>query len=177
MSSHRLSVLAILVAVTAAFLVGRESSPSPIAQASAAFAEAGKRAGLKQPGLVVRRSTFTPGQTADRLKEAAAAGGASVVADIDHAAAASKAGLTLRPTRVLLVGNPKAGTPLMQASQTTGIDLPQKFLIYEDERGVVRLAYNRPRYLAQRHRIRGENKVLAMIDANLRKLARAATGS
>jgi len=94
--------------------------------------------------------------------------------DIDHAAAAARAALELRPTRVLLIGNPAAGTPLMQSSQTAGIDLPLKFLVWQDAHGRVKLTYNRARYLKRRHHIRGQDELIRMIDANQRKLARAA---
>lgn len=79
--------------------------------------------------------------------------GVNVVATVDHAAAASKAGMKLRPTRVVIFGNPKAGTPLMQCAQTIGIDLPQKALIYEDDKGQTWIAYNDVAYLAKRHDI------------------------
>ncbi|MEX0915028.1 MAG: DUF302 domain-containing protein [Wenzhouxiangellaceae bacterium] len=120
-------------------------------------------------------SEFTPEETAERLTLAANEGGAAVVADIDHAAAAAQAGLELRPTRVLLIGNPIAGTPLMVARQTAGIDLPLKFLIYEDAEGQVFLAYNSTRHLKRRHRIRGEDELLRRIETNRRTLAEVAT--
>ena len=77
--------------------------------------------------------------------------GMSVIARIDHAAAAAKTGLALRPTEVIVFGNPKAETPLMQAAQTLGIDLPLKILVWQDEAGKTWLAYNDPAWLARRH--------------------------
>jgi uncharacterized protein (DUF302 family) len=173
MTVRRTALAAVLfTAVLGAFLAGRESSPAPVAAA------ADHRSDWPAVrGLVVVRSTFSAEETAERLKRAATDGGATVAADIDHAAAAARVGLELRPTRVLLIGNPAAGTPLMQASQTTGIDLPLKFLIYEDARGQVLLAYNSARYLQWRHRIRGQDELLGMIEDNQRRLAAAATGS
>lgn len=76
---------------------------------------------------------------------------------------------------MLLIDNPAVGTPLMQARQTTGIDLPLKFLVYEDARGRTRLAYSRARYLQRCHRIRGQRELLRSIDASRRRLVRAAT--
>jgi uncharacterized protein (DUF302 family) len=77
--------------------------------------------------------------------------GISIMACIDHAAAAAAIDMELRPTAVLIFGNPRAGTPLMQAPQTVGIDLPLKPLVWQDEGGTTRLGYNDPRWLAQHH--------------------------
>jgi uncharacterized protein (DUF302 family) len=77
--------------------------------------------------------------------------GAAVVARIDHAAAATTVGLTLAPTEVLVFGNPRAGTPLMQAAQTIGVDLPLKALVWRDAAGITHLGYNDPCWLARRH--------------------------
>ncbi|MPY86942.1 MAG: DUF302 domain-containing protein [Luteitalea sp.] len=180
MTFRRLPFVVLLpAAVLCAFFVGRQSSSVPLA-AAAGLPDLGRahfsgwHAGR---GLVVVPSEFTPEETAERLELAATEGGANVVADIDHAAAAAGAGLELRPTRVLLIGNPNAGTPLMVASQITGIDLPLKFVIYEDAQGRVLLAYNSAWYLRRRHRIRGEDELLRMIEANQRALAAAATQS
>jgi uncharacterized protein (DUF302 family) len=178
MTVRRLPLAFVLsVAVLGAFLVGRESAPAPLAAAAdRTAAPDGKSSGGKGArGLVVVRSDFSAADTAARLRQAATEAGASVVADIDHAAAAAGAGLELRPTRVLLIGNPAAGTPLMQASQTAGIDLPLKFLVYQDAKGGVHLAYNSARYLKSRHRIRGENERLKAIEEAQRRLAAAAT--
>jgi uncharacterized protein (DUF302 family) len=170
---------ALMIAVLGAFIVGRESAPTSLAAGDPREDAADRYRSGRHPGrgLVVVRSAFSAEETAARLAQAASAGGATVVADIDHAAAAARAGLELRPTRVLLIGNPAAGTPLMQASQTTGIDLPLKFLIYQDARGRVLLTYNSARYLERRHRIRGQDKLLRRIEDTQRGLAAAATGS
>ena len=169
--------VALFAAVVGAFVVGRESSPASLATAADLRSVAERHASVGQVGrgLVVVRSAFSAEETAERLERAATEAGATVAADIDHAAAAARAGLELRPTRVLLIGNPAAGTPLMQASQTTGIDLPLKFLIYEDAGGHVHLAYNSAGYLKRRHRIRGEDERLRMVEDSQRKLAAAAT--
>ncbi|WP_338035210.1 DUF302 domain-containing protein [Halococcus saccharolyticus] len=99
------------------------------------------------------------------------ADGISVVTTLDHAANADSVGMELRPTTVVLFANPKLGTPLMQASQTTGIDLPQKLLVYEDENGAVRVGYNDPQYVAARHGITGQSERLATIENALRMIA------
>jgi uncharacterized protein (DUF302 family) len=102
-------------------------------------------------GLVVRPSASGPDETADRLIASVSRRGLTVMARIDHAAAAAKAGLQLRPTEVLIFGNPRGGTPLMQAAQTMGIDLPLRALVWQDEAGRTWLGYNDPRWLAERH--------------------------
>src|SRR5262245_53751821 len=93
-------------------------------------------------GLITRPSNYGPRETMDRLAAAVADHGMKVMARIDHAAAAAEVGLVLRPTEVLIFGNPRGGTPLMQAVQTMGIDLPLKALVWEDEDGQTWLSYN-----------------------------------
>jgi len=110
-------------------------------------------AALADSGLVSVRSAHSVAQTLDRLEQAAREAGVVIAARIDHGATAAKAGQTLRPTALLLFANPKLGTPLMQARQTIGIDLPLKALAWEDERGQVWLTYNAPAYLAGRHNL------------------------
>ena len=94
---------------------------------------------------------------------------------INHAEGAQKVGKDLRPTEVIIFGNPKVGTPLMQCSQSTAIDLPQKALIWEDEKGQVWLSYNDPNYLANRHGISGCSDVIEKIQTALSNFAAAAT--
>ena len=100
-----------------------------------------------------------------------------VVARIDHAANAASVGQELRPTEVILFGNPNLGTPLMQLNQTIGIDLPQKVLFYENEAGEAYAAYNTPTYLASRHTIDADSATLPMIGMALEGLAEGAAGN
>ncbi len=102
-------------------------------------------------GLTTFKSMFGPAETMDRLAAAVTGRDMAVLARIDHAAAAAKVGMALRPTEVLIFGNPRAGTPLMQASQTLGIDLPLRALVWQDEAGATWLGYNDPQWLARRH--------------------------
>jgi uncharacterized protein (DUF302 family) len=102
-------------------------------------------------GLISLTSQHGPKETMDRLESAVRAKGATVFARIDHAGGAQSAGLTLRPTELIVFGNAKGGTPLMQSQQTIGIDLPLKVLVWMDEAGMTRLAYNDPEWLARRH--------------------------
>ena len=102
-------------------------------------------------GLVSLKSPLGVKATMDKLEAVAKAKGLVVFARVDHAAGAAKVGQTLRPTEVLIFGNPASGTPLMACAQTAGIDLPQKALVWEDPAGDVWLGYNAPDYIAQRH--------------------------
>lgn len=128
-------------------------------------------------GLSVLPSGFGPAETMERLAAAATARGMAVLARVDHAAAAAQVGLELRPTAVLVFGNARAGTPLMHATQTIGIDLPLKALVWRDEAGATWLAYNDPAWLAERHGARlGNEAVLQAMAGALAAVAAEATG-
>ncbi len=124
---------------------------------------------LPRDGLITLASDFDVGETLDRLAELAGAHGLTVFARIDHAAGAAKAGMALRPTQLLLFGNAKGGTPLMQDEQAAGIDLPLKALAFEDENGRAWLSYNDPAWIAQRHGLGEDSK--AAVDAMALALA------
>jgi uncharacterized protein (DUF302 family) len=126
-------------------------------------------------GLVNVKSTHSVKDTADRLEKALATKGMTVFIRIDHAAGAKKVGLSLPPTELVIFGNPKVGTPLMQCSRSVAIDLPQKALIWEDDQGQVWLTYNDPTYLATRHAITGCEAVLEKVGGALQNFAAAAT--
>jgi uncharacterized protein (DUF302 family) len=129
-------------------------------------------------GLTISPSNYGPKETMDRLAAAVTDRGMTVLARIDHAAAAAKAGLELRPTEVLIFGNPKAGTPLMQVAQTVGIDLPLKALVWQDDNGKTWLAYNDPKWLARRHGVDpGAEQILGAMTAALAAVVEKATGS
>jgi uncharacterized protein (DUF302 family) len=108
---------------------------------------------MAEHGLVTLASQYTVTETIDRLEAEAKGKGLTIFARIDHAGGARAAGLSLRPTELLIFGNAKGGTPLMQAAQTIGIDLPLKALAWEDATGKVWLSYNDPTWLADRHGI------------------------
>jgi uncharacterized protein (DUF302 family) len=129
---------------------------------------------MSTQGLVVRRSRHGPVETADRLAAAVAARGMTVMAEIDHAAAAATVGLELRPTKLIIFGNPRGGTPLMAAGQSAGIDLPLKALVWQDEQGATWLGYNDPLWIAERHEVAAEQAVGAMREA-IAAVAQAAT--
>jgi uncharacterized protein (DUF302 family) len=125
--------------------------------------------------LVTLASAHGAGETVERLKAVLAQKRIHLFAHIDHAAGARTVGLSLRPTQVLIFGNPQAGTPLMQSQQTIGLDLPLRVLVWEDETGKVWLTYRRPQFLAQRHHVTGQDEAVKALDAGLAALARAAT--
>jgi uncharacterized protein (DUF302 family) len=104
-------------------------------------------------GLISRPSPYSVEETVDRLEQVLSENDLTVIARVDHEAGAASVDLELRPTQVLIFGNPLAGTPLMQCGQTIAIDLPQKALVWQDETGQVWLGYNNPYYLAERHRL------------------------
>jgi uncharacterized protein (DUF302 family) len=106
---------------------------------------------MADAGMVRIISRHSVANTAARLETALKEHGILVFAHLDFAADAARAGLTMRPEQLLLFGNPKAGTPLMQAQPTVGLDLPLKALIWEDDEGRVMIAYNDPQYLLARH--------------------------
>ena len=94
---------------------------------------------------------------------------------INHAAGAAGVGKKLRPTELIIFGNPKVGAPLMQCSQSVGLDLPQKALIWQDDKGRAWLTCNDPEYLAGRHELKGCSEVLKKIEKALSNFAKAAT--
>ncbi len=104
-------------------------------------------------GLVELKSPYGAKKTMDRLEALVKKKGLNVFARIDHAAGAAKIGKTLRPTELLIFGNPQGGTPFMECAQTVGIDLPLKALTWEDSNGQVWIGYNDPEYLAKRHAV------------------------
>lgn len=126
-------------------------------------------------GLINIKSSHNVKGTADRLENTLREKGMTVFIRINHAEGAQKVGKKLRPTELVVFGNPKVGTPLMQCSQTVGIDLPQKALIWEDEAGHVWFSYNDPRYLAKRHGITECVNVIKKIEKALSNFAHAAT--
>ncbi len=127
-------------------------------------------------GLITVPSDFSVTETIDRIVAVAQSKGLTVFARIDHATNAREVGLPLRPTELIIFGNPKAGTILMQDKQTTGIDLPVKALAWEDETGKVWLTYNAADWLEDRHAL-SENStaVLKAIQGGLMVVANAAT--
>jgi uncharacterized protein (DUF302 family) len=129
-------------------------------------------------GLTTIRSSNGPKDTMNRLEAEVKAKGLTVFARIDHAAGAAEVGLPLRPTELLIFGNAKGGTPLMQAIQAIGIDLPLKALVWQDASGTTWLSYNDPAWLAKRHGLGHEvDPTVSALAAALNAVARTATTS
>jgi uncharacterized protein (DUF302 family)/uncharacterized membrane protein YidH (DUF202 family) len=107
-------------------------------------------------GIISQRSNHSLNETVEKLKGLLQAKGVTLFAVIDHSGEAEKAGLKMPPTKLLIFGNPKGGTPLMLASPSVAIDLPLKVLVAEDASGKVSMSYNSPAYLKQRHNLPDE---------------------
>ena len=125
-------------------------------------------------GLTTIKSSHGPQETMNRLDAAVKAKGMTVFARIDHSAGASAVGLSLNPTEVLIFGNAKGGTPLMQSAQTIGIDLPLKALVWQDASGDTWLSYNDPAWLAKRHGLDGTEAPIGNLTATLDAVAKVA---
>jgi uncharacterized protein (DUF302 family) len=129
-------------------------------------------------GLTTIGSSLGAKATMDRLEAEVKARGMTVFARVDHAAGAHSVGMELPPTEVLIFGTPKGGTPLMQAAQTIGLELPLKALVWQDDAGHTFLSYNDPVWLAERHGVIGEPiAAAAKLSAALAAVALAATTS
>jgi len=124
--------------------------------------------------LATKQSRYSVKETLDRLTAALKDKGITPVARVDHAAAAKAAGLDLRPTEVLFFGNPKLGTPLMQANRHIAIDLPLRVLAWEDDAGKVWIGYTPPGTLKARYRIEGRDEVLKAMTGALEAFTNAA---
>jgi uncharacterized protein (DUF302 family) len=126
-------------------------------------------------GLISVKSAHSVGETLDRMEALLNKKGMTIFKRINHAKGAKGAGIDLRPTEVLIFGNPKIGSPMMVCAQTIAIDLPQKALAWEDESGQVWLSYNDPSYLVSRHNMKGCDKVVNKVTKALGNFAKGAT--
>jgi uncharacterized protein (DUF302 family) len=121
-------------------------------------------------GLVTKPSKYPVAEASERLGKTLKAAGMTVFAEIDHAAAAEKAGLPMPTARVVIFGNPKGGTPMMVKAPSLAIDLPMKILVWEDAAGKAWVSYNTAAYVANRHGLKGMDKQIQGLDAALLKL-------
>lgn len=127
-------------------------------------------------GMITVQSNYGPAETMSRLETAVRSKGLTVFAHIDHAAGAAAVGMSLRPTDLLIFGNAKGGTPLMQSLQTVGIDLPLKALVWQDASGITWVSYNDMAWIARRQGLDGDTqKVTTAMAGMLEQLAKAAT--
>ena len=126
-------------------------------------------------GMITVKSPHDVATTVEKLVAVLESKGMNVFGQVNHGAGAKKAGLELRPTQLVIFGNPKVGTPLMLCSQSIAIDLPQKMLAWQDEDGTVYLSYNDPMHLKSRHATEGCDEVFGKVSGALGKFAAAAT--
>ncbi len=126
-------------------------------------------------GMVNVSSTFTVEETADRMERILKEKGMTIFNRIKHSEGARKVGISLRATELIIFGNPKVGSPLMRCQQSVAIDLPQKALIWEDDKAKVWISYNDPRYLERRHDISGCEEVISKIQQALGGITKAAS--
>lgn len=120
--------------------------------------------------MIAKTSPYSVAETMDRLEAAVTGAGATVFARVDHAAGAAKVDMELRPTQLLIFGNPKLGTPAMLDGQTAGLDLPLRVLAYADAEGVVHVAYHAPASLGTAHGLPADAPYLKMMTGALDKL-------
>src|SRR4029077_21194325 len=128
-------------------------------------------------GLTSIQSSFGPKETMDRLEAEIRAKGLDVFASIDPPAVAAEGGLPLAPTDLIIFGNARGGTPLMQSVQSVGIDLPLKILVWQDAANNTWLSYNEPSWIAQRHGVAGRELTVDKMADLLRAITREAAGS
>ena len=126
-------------------------------------------------GVINVASTFNVKETADRMESILNEKGMTIFKRIKHSEAAGKVGIELRETELIIFGNPKVGSPLMKCQQSVAIDLPQKALIWEDDKAKVWISYNDPRYLEKRHNISGCEEVITKIEKALAGITKAAS--
>ena len=128
-------------------------------------------------GLISKKSHFSVKVTLDRLENVLRKKGITIVTRWSHDGGAKKAGIPLRPTELLIFGNPKLGSHFFTSKQTAGIDLPMKALAWKDKNGQVWLTYNDPTYIANRHSIDNRPKIVKKMIGALNKLTNVATGN
>jgi uncharacterized protein (DUF302 family) len=133
---------------------------------------------MSVPGLTTIRSSYGPEETMNRFEAQVRARGMIALAHIDHAAAAAAVGLSLRPTELLIFGDARDSTPLMELVQTVGIDLPLRALAWQDEAGVTWLSYTDPNWMTKRHGLPSEVvPTVSILFAALNEMARSAATS
>jgi uncharacterized protein (DUF302 family) len=126
-------------------------------------------------GLISKKSAYSVKETIDRLEAALKKKGIGIALRWNHSEKGKQVGIALRPTELLMFGNPKLGTHMFTSNQTAGIDLPMKALAWEDAKGQVWLTYNDPAYIAKRHHITNRDDIVAKMSKALAGLSDAAT--
>lgn len=126
-------------------------------------------------GVINAQSSFKVKATADRMESILKEKGMTVFNRINHSEGAGKVGIKLRDTELIIFGNPKVGSPLIKCQQSVALDLPQKALIWEDEKDQVWISYNDPKYLEKRHNIVGCENVIAKVEKALAGIVKSAS--
>ncbi len=159
------------------FVICTACSQQEIAQDNSETAKAVNVAdtSVEDNGLITVSSPYSVAETTDRLEKIIKEKGLTLFSRIDHSANAKKVGEELKPTQLLIFGNPQVGTPLMKCSATTAIDLPQKILVLQDDNNQTQVIYNSSEYLQQRHNINGCDQVLEKVSGALKGITEAAT--
>lgn len=130
---------------------------------------------MTENGIVTIESQYNFHDTYERLKGILAGNpNLKILLELDHSKNAKSLDLDLAPTKIIMFGNPKLGTPLMKSGKMTGLDLPQKMLVCERD-GLVTISYNDPKYLKDRHQIEGQDEVLEKVSGALKKISTAAS--
>jgi uncharacterized protein (DUF302 family) len=153
--------IALVAVLTLAMPMSAQTPPSSAATAA--------------QGIVTVVSGAAFDTTLARLERGVVAKGLTIAGRVDHAAAAARAGLTLRPTVLILAGNPAAGTPLMQTDQTMAVELPLRFLVWQAEDGTARVSYDPIRAIAARHKLAGRDELLGRMTAAIESIVKEAT--
>lgn len=150
----------------------KENNTSKVAQKTSEPMEI-----TKGKGMITKNSNLSFDETYNKLEAVIDNNpNLKIIAQLDHQANAASVGLKLNPTKIIMFGNPKLGTPLMQNAQTTGLDLPQKIMVWQDDNAIVKISYNAPNYLQERHGIENTQEVLDKISGALDKITSVAAG-
>ena len=128
-------------------------------------------------GLITKKSNYSVSETIDKLEAVLTKKGVTIAVRWKHSDRANNVDIPLRPTELLIFGNPKLGSHMFTSNQTAGIDLPMKALAWEDEKGNVWLTYNDPVYLAKRHSIKDREHIVKKMTGALNKFSNIATGN
>lgn len=133
---------------------------------------------MDNTGIITKESQLSFEETYSKLKMIIINNpNLKLLFELDHSANAAKVDKALRPTRILMFGNPNLGTPLMTAGNNTGLDLPQKMLVQQKDDGTVTVSYNDPQYLVSRHGIEGQDDIIQKVSGALDKISSAATSA
>jgi uncharacterized protein (DUF302 family) len=135
------------------YLISLRGSVHPVPEVNSQSSKEAPMAPTTENGIITIPSNHSADQTVEKLKGILQAKGVMLFALVDHSGEAEKAGMKMPPTKLLIFGNPKGGTPIMLAAPTAAIDLPLKILVFEDKQGKTWVSYNAPAYLQKRHNI------------------------